>query len=48
MVFMKVILLLKVMVAVEVLILAVQICPGESSNISSLSAVEVIHAPQSV
>ena len=37
-----------VTVVVEVLILLVQSRPGEPSNILSLSAVEVSHAPQSV
>ena len=35
------------MAVVEVLVLVVQIRPGEPSNIPSLSAVEVSHAPQS-
>ena len=42
------VLLLAVEVAVEVVVLVVQICPFELSNILSLSAVEVSHAPQSV
>ena len=33
---------------VEVLVMVLQIRPDESSNIPSLSAVEVYHAPQSV
>ena len=36
-----------VVVVVEVLVLVVPIRPGEPSNIPSLSAVEVSHAPQS-
>ena len=47
-VLMEVVLLLEVVVIVEVLALLVQIRPDESSNIASLSAVEVSHAPQSV
>ena len=35
-------------VVVEVLVLLVQSCPCEPSNIPSLFAVEVSHAPQSV
>ena len=43
-------LLVKVVVEVvkEVVVLVVQIRPDEPSNIPSLSAVEVPHAPQSV
>ena len=35
-------------VIVEVLVMITQIRPGESSNIPSLSAVEVLHLPQRV
>ena len=35
-------------VIVEVLVMITQIRPGESSNIPSLSAFEVLHLPQSV
>ena len=46
---MEVVLLPEVVVVVEVLVLAVQKSrPDEPSNISVLSAVEVIHMPQSV
>ena len=48
MVFMDVVLLSEVVVVVEVLVLAVQSRPDEPSNISVLSAFEVIHTPQSV
>ena len=48
-VFMEVVSLLEEVVVVEVLVLVVvQIRPDESLNIPSFSAVEVIHAPQSV
>ena len=48
-VFMKIILRLEVVVVVEVLVLVVvQIRSDEPSNIPSLFAVEVSHAPQSV
>ena len=46
-VFIKLVLLLEVVV-VGVLVLAVQSRPVEPSNISVLSAVEVLHTPQSV
>ena len=46
---MEIALLLKVMMVIlEVVGLAAQIRPGDPSNIPSLSAVEVSHAPQSV
>ena len=45
---MEEVLLWEVVVAMEILILVVQIRPDEPSNIPALSAVEVIHAPQSV
>ena len=44
----SVLLLEEVVVVVEVLVLSMQIRPDEPSNISSLSAVEVYHAPQRV
>ena len=46
--FMEELLPLDLVVAVEVVVLVVQIRPDEPSNIPSLSAVEVCHAPQSV
>ena len=39
---------MEVVVTVVVLVLVVQICPGDSKRIASLFAFEVIHAPQSV
>ena len=42
------VLLLEVMAVVEALVLSVQNLPDEPSNISVLSAVEVVHGPQSV
>ena len=42
------ILVVVVAVVVDVLVLVVQIRPDEPSNIPFLSAVEVLHAPQSV
>ena len=47
-VLIKVGLLMKVVAVVEALVLGVQSLPDEPSNISVLSAVEVVHAPQSV
>ena len=47
MVFMNVGLPAKVVAVVEVLAPVVQIRPDEPSNISALSAVEVLHTPQS-
>ena len=47
-IFMKIVLLVEVVVIVEVLVLVVQSRPVEPLNISVLSAVEVIHTPQSV
>ena len=47
-VLMKVVLLSEKMVVVVAVLVVVPIRPGESSNILSLSAVEVLHASQSV
>ena len=48
-IFMKIVLLVEVVGVVEVLVLVVvQSRPVEPSNISVLSAVEVLHTPQSV
>ena len=48
-VFMKIVLRLEVVVVVGVLVLVVQKSrPDEPSNISVLTAVEVLHTPQSV